>query len=208
VIIDSITYSSIKSIKKYRGSPIDSGRALSLSEIKKVKEHFSKARNGRELRNYAIFALSVGCGLRRAEISSVNIEHINGRKIQVKGKGNKSRVTYLSNFTFEAITAWKNQLSQKKGALFVHITKGDRIKLERLGIKGIHHAIKSIQETCKLKSFTTHDLRRTFATTLLYANTDIFTVQDLLGHSDPMTTKRYDKRGEQGKIKAINSLPF
>jgi len=207
-VIDSLTYSTIKHIQKYKGTSPDNGRALKPKEIEKVKLYFSKARNGRELRNYAIFALGVGCGLRRAEISALNIEHLKGRKLQVSGKGNKSRTTYLSNFTFNAVMAWRKQLSQKKGALFVHVTKGDRIKNERLGIKGVHYVISDIKVRCNLTEFTTHDLRRTFATTLLHANIDVFTVQELLGHSDPMTTKRYDKRGEYEKIKAIKSLPF
>jgi len=206
--IDSTTYNQIKSIKKYKGIAPDNGRALTTREISKVKLYFSKGRNARELRNFAIFALAVGCGLRRAEISALNIEDIKNKKLQIKGKGNKARNTYLSKFTFDALMAWRKQLPKTKGALFVHVSKGDQIKSERLGVKGIHYVTKSIHVDCKMNSFTTHDLRRTFATTLLHANNDIFTVQDLLGHSDPMTTKRYDKRDEQGKIKAINSLPY
>jgi len=199
---------AIRDIQPYKGVSADKGRALSLREINKVKAHFSNPKNGRDYRNYAIFAIAVGCGLRRNEISLLNIEDIKGRKMHVTGKGNKSRITYLSKFTQNAINGWLNQLTRKKGALFVHVTRGDRIKPDRLGIKGVHHVIQGIQQKCKTKSFTTHDLRRTFATTLLHTNTDIFTVQSLLGHSDPMTTKRYDKRGENGKIKAVNSLPF
>lgn len=199
---------SIRDIQPYRGVAPDKGRALSLREINKIKAYFSNPKNGRDYRNFAIFALAIGCGLRRNEISSLNIEDIKGRKLHVTGKGNKSRTTYLSKFTLDAVKCWLNQITRKKGALFVHITRGDRIKTDRVGIKGIHHVIQGIQEKCKVKAFTTHDLRRTFATTLLHTNVDIFTVQSLLGHSDPMTTKRYDKRGENGKIKAVNSLPF
>lgn len=206
--ISQSTYNSIRDIKKYNGHSVDKGRALHLKEVNKVKSYFSDVKNSIELRNYAIFSLAIGCGLRRAEISSLNIEHINDRKLQVKGKGNKGRTSYLSDFTFNAVMAWRKQLPQKQGALFVHIRNGDNIKKDRLGIKGVHYVIREIQKTCKLSHFTTHDLRRTFATTLLHGNTDIFTVQDLLGHSDPITTKRYDKRDEQGKIMAINSLPF
>jgi integrase/recombinase XerD len=198
----------IKSIKPYHGATTDKGRALSLKEVNKVKTHFSNAKNGRDYRNFAIFALAIGCGLRRNEISTLNIEDIKGRKMHVCGKGNKTRTTYLSKFTLDALKNWLKQLNRRTGPLFVHITQGDRIKAERLGVKGIHYVIDSIQKKAKVKAFKTHDLRRTFATTLLHGNTDIFTVQTLLGHSNPMTTKRYDKRGENGKIKAINSLPF
>lgn len=207
-VINHDTYTTIKNIKKYKGKAADNGRSLNLKEIRKIKGYFEGSGNGKALRDYAVFALAIGCGLRRAEISSINIEHIKNRRLQVTGKGNKSRMTYLPKFAFLAVKAWKNQLSQKKGALFVHIFKGDKIGKERLGVKGIHYVIEDIQKQCRLSNFTTHDLRRTYATTLLSANVDIFTVQDLLGHSDPITTKRYDKRNESVKIRAIELLPF
>ena len=207
-VIDSFTYNLIRDIRKYRGVAPDTGRALNLKEINKVKRYFFKSNSARELRNFAIFSLALGAGLRRAEISTINIEHIKSRELQVTGKGNKSRNVYLCDFTFNAITAWKKQLSNKRGALFVHVNRSDCIKQERLGIKGVHYVINEIQILCGLREFTTHDLRRTFATSLLYSNNDIFVIQDLLGHSDPMTTKRYDKRGESRKVKAIKSLPF
>ena len=206
--IDSNTYNSIRDISKYRGTPPDNGRALKLREINKIKNYFSGNLSAREIRNYAIFTLAVSCGLRRAEISAINIENIKGRKLTVIGKGNKARDTYLTKTVLNALSAWRNQLPVKKGALFVHVTRSDKIQADRLGVKGVHYVIQKIQRDCKINQFTTHDLRRTFATTLLQFNNDIFTVQDLLGHSSPTTTKRYDKRGEQGKIKAVNSLPF
>jgi integrase len=207
-VINLKTYDSIRNIKQYKGTAPEKGRALTLKEVNKVKEAFNKPKNARDYRNYAIFSLAVGCGLRRNEISILNIEDIQNKKIHVTGKGSKARIAYLSAFTQKAIDDWVNQLTRKRGALFVHVTKGDKIKTNRLGIKGIHHVIEEIQEKCRIKKFTTHDLRRTFATTLLSADTDIFTVQNLLGHSDPMTTKRYDKRGENKRIRAVNSLPF
>jgi len=207
-VIDAFHYNLIRDIRKYKGMAPDTGRALNLKEINKVKTYFLKTKSARELRNFAIFSLALGAGLRRAEICTINIEHIKNRQLQVTGKGNKSRIIYLSDFTFNAIREWRRQIPQNKGPLFLHVNRSDSIKKDRLGIKGVHYVINQIQILCRLRSFTTHDLRRTFATTLLYANNDVFVVQDLLGHSDPMTTKRYDKRGDNRKIKAIKSLPF
>lgn len=206
-VIDLLTYHQIRDVKKYKGTAPDTGRALNLKEINKVKRHFSKAKAPRDLRNYAIFALALGSGLRRAEISSLNIESIKNRQLHIVGKGNKARVVYLGDFAYLAVKAWRSQLPRKRGALFVHVF-GESIKEDRLKIKGIHYVIGEIQAACNLKELTTHDLRRTFATSLLYANNDVFVVQDLLGHSDPMTTKRYDKRGDKRKVKAIKTLPF
>ncbi|MCB0085426.1 MAG: site-specific integrase, partial [Caldilineaceae bacterium] len=54
--------------------------------------------------------------------------------------------------------------------------------------------------------FSPHDVRRTFAGELLDANTDLVTVQKLMGHSNPQTTASYDRRGEAVKRKAVQKL--
>jgi len=60
----------------------------------------------------------------------------------------------------------------------------------------------------KVKAFSPHDLRRTFASEMHNAGANIATVQKMMGHADPATTARYDRRGEEGKKKAASPLHF
>jgi integrase/recombinase XerD len=51
-----------------------------------------------------------------------------------------------------------------------------------------------------------HDLRRTYASCALDAGVDLATVQASLGHADPRTTARYDRRGADALRRAAETI--
>ena len=53
-----------------------------------------------------------------------------------------------------------------------------------------------------------HDLRHTFASSLVMNGVDIDTVAELMGHKDLSMTKRYSHPSPQHKKQAINKLNF
>ena len=58
--------------------------------------------------------------------------------------------------------------------------------------------LKKPGDDSQVSAFTSHDLRRTFATRLLESGADINTVRQAMGHASIITTQRYDKRDEHG----------
>jgi len=206
-VISIESYMRIKAIKKLKTSKLSSGRALSLEEIEILKQKHERATSVIEIRDFAVFALAVGTGLRRHELSKLDIEQFNSDKLIITGKGNKDRVVYLTPFVIKSVKRWLSVRNASKGALFARIFRDDTFG-KRLQIQGIHGSIRKTQLNSGVAHFTTHDLRRTFATTLLDVGADKFAVQRLMGHELLSTTERYDKRGDRAAKAAIDLLPF
>ena len=57
-----------------------------------------------------------------------------------------------------------------------------------------------------VEDFSPHDLRRTFATRLLGAGTDINLVRKAMGHASVLTTQRYDKREDEEVEEATRKI--
>ncbi|GAA5133150.1 tyrosine-type recombinase/integrase [Thalassotalea piscium] len=207
-VIDLSCYEQISVINKFNGERNIAGRALNLNEIKRIKYHYANCHTNSRTRDCAIFALACGAGLRRSELSRLDVTDIHYNSISVKGKGNKSRTVYMNTFVKSSVNRWIMRTERRKGPLFTHISRGDRILQTRLLNGGIHSLFIRMTKELKLKHFSAHDLRRTFATMLLDKNADRFAVQRLMGHSSLATTELYDRRGEKAKVKAINLLPF
>lgn len=206
-IISTDEYLRIKNIKCIKGHRLAAGRTLSLDEVKQLSAFFIESDNIIMKRDYALFALACGAGLRRRELMLLNVEHILADRIIVSGKGNKVRTVFLTEFTKTAVTRWIKELRHEKGALFISARQLNKDN-KRISISGIHDAMHRIVKLSKCEHFTTHDLRRTFATTLLDVGADKFAVQRLMGHSSLTTLELYDRRGEKAAIDAINLLPF
>jgi len=206
-IISTDEYLRIKNIKCIKGQRLAAGRTLTLDEITKLRDFFISSNDVMMKRNYALFALACGAGLRRRELMHLNIEHILEDRIIVHGKGNKVREVFLSEFTKSAVVQWISELNNEKGALFMSVRNLNKEK-NRISISGIRDAMLRIIKDSKCEHFTTHDLRRTFATILLDVGADKFAVQRLMGHSSLTTLEIYDRRGEKAAIDAIKLLPF
>ena len=146
-------------------------------------------------RDYCILVLFLNCGLRLAELCSLNLSSISSdNTLTVIGKGNKERVVYLNNACVDAIRAYLEVRpndgipATEKNALF--ISRNHR----RISPKTVQHIVKTYLEKSGLggQGFSTHKLRHT-AATLMYqhGDVDIRVLKDILGHANLGTTQIY-----------------
>ena len=105
------------------------------------------------------------------------------------------------------MTDWLAVRGADPGALFVAVNKSGRItNYEHMTPKTIYTMLAKRATEAGVKSFSPHDMRRTFVSDLLDAGADITTVSKMAGHSSVTTTSRYDRRPEEAKRKAASLL--
>lgn len=207
-LIDTDSYLKIKTLKNIKGRRAPAGRVLDSEEIATIKRMIGNAGDRRSARDFAIFAVSIGAGLRRRELMLLNISDVLGSHIVIQGKGNKVRLVLITPFTKQAIVNWlKYRNGQPDEPLFVRIFPNGSLG-DRLGILSMHRTMIRIAKRAEMQPFTTHDLRRTYATTLIDAGADKFAVQRLMGHASLKTTEIYDRRGERANDEAMGLLKY
>lgn len=168
----------------------------------------------RGIRDRALLAVMMGCGLRRAEITGLNVTDWNekDRTFTFVGKGNKQRKVFLPPTMLDPFKRWMNIRGFDEGAIFPAIYKGNGehefFKIRNMLPSSINRIVQRRAKQAKIPDISPHDLRRTFATRMLEAGIDLFVLQQSMGHANLATTTRYDRRGDKAKEKAAKALRF
>ena len=124
--------------------------------------------------------LAAEAGLRRAEVAGVHtrdvVEDLGGWSLWVHGKGGRDRLVPLSRSLAVELRGHVERGYVFPGAVGGHLSPRwvGRIVAELLP-----------------GEVTMHQLRHRFATRAYGVDRDTFTVQQLLGHASPDTTRRY-----------------
>lgn len=196
-----------KCVKGEKANAAEKGRHLTQGEFQSLLQTCDNG-SKQGMRNTAMLILAYTCGLRRAELANLNIECVDipGCKISVTGKGSKERIIPLAESACDSLNDWTYTAERNTGPVFVRILKGDHLTDSQLTPESVLPIFAKVAEESQVKTFTPHDLRRTFAGDLLDNQVDISTVSQLMGHSSVNTTKQYDRRGARAKRKAIDTL--
>ena len=210
-LIDADALERIRLVRPVTGETLPAGRALGPGELAAIMRECVNDPTPAGARDAAVIALAYGAGLRRAELASLELDELaqdDSELITVKltGKRRKERLVYLDNGAADAMRAWLDVRGDDPGPLFWRGKRGGRLtRGQGLTAQAVRDIIVRRSQAAGVVC-TPHDLRRSFITDLLDAGTDIGTVADLAGHKNLNTTRRYDRRGERAKRRAVRAL--
>ncbi|MDX1569508.1 MAG: tyrosine recombinase XerC [Xanthomonadales bacterium] len=145
------------------------------------------------VRDRAMLELFYSSGLRLSELTDLCWPDLDleQRRVQVTGKGSKSRWVPVGRPACRALAAWKEQQPSWGGAL-----EDERVFTSRRGTgltpRAVQQRIKHWARRQGLwKKVHPHLLRHSFASHLLESSGHLRAIQELLGHADLNTTQIY-----------------
>lgn len=199
--MDTDSYMRAKDVKDTKDQSEETGRELTKTETDALMRVCREAeKNGERLglRDLVMITL-LSYGLRRFEVVTARVSAYNHKtgELNILGKGKKRRKLFLSEQSRKIIERW-----------FAVRPSGDYfLSGEPYTTQIVYDVLKKRAAQAGItKSFAAHDFRRTFVSRQLAKTGDIVTTQRLVGHSDPKTTAKYDRRGDETLRKATEDL--
>jgi integrase len=150
----------------------------------------------RELRDHAMVAMLLGCGLRRAELLALRLESIQQREehwviADLIGKAGYIRTVPIPQWAKAAVDAWTKKAAIADGPVFRAINKAGRLWGNGMSPKVLWDVVRTAAARAGIERLAPHDLRRTCARLCHLAGGELDQIQFLLGHVSIQTTERY-----------------
>lgn len=168
-------------------------QTLSLEEVELLMD--IKLDNPFNYRTKAMLEVMYGSGLRVSELVNLTLNDIDlyNDTILIHGKGSKERIVPLGDYAKTYLVKYldiRNSLIKRKNG------NPDKLFLNNHGLpitrNGFNFLLNNLLKEKGIdKKVTPHTLRHSFATHMLDNGADLRTIQELLGHSDIVTTRIY-----------------
>lgn len=146
------------------GETLPAGRELLAEEIASLIRNCIEDGSSIGIRDAAIISILFGAGLRREEITKLNLEDYQpeNAKLVIRGKRSKQRTAYLGDGALAALMTWlelRGKDAGDAGPLFVPLKRGGGLRHGcRLSPQSIYYLLKVRAKKAGVKPFTPHDL--------------------------------------------------
>jgi len=199
-LIDPLLAGGIARVKGVKSAGVRSGNWLP----KEQAQALLNAPDGdtlKGLRDRAILAVLVGCGLRRSEMAALTFDHVAQREgrwaiVDLVGKGNRVRTVPMPSWAKAAIDEWTQAVAtaaepMKSGFIFRRIHKGGYVNGDQMSPQAIADVVREYARLCGFEHLAAHDARRTFAKLAHRGGAGVDQIQLSLGHASIKTTELY-----------------
>ena len=148
------------------------------------------------LRDRAILAVLLGCGLRRSECAALTSGHVQQRDgrwciVDLVGKHGRVRTIPMPAWVKVAIDAWTTAAGVSAGPVFRPVHRGGQAQEAALNEKVVWQLLQPYTKAAAVPGIAPHDCRLTFAKLCRAAGSELEQIQLLLGHASVQTTERY-----------------
>lgn len=185
-------------------------RGPGLDNYRKMLDACKDRRDTKGIRDYAILCVLYSLALRRSELVTTRLEHLdlNDGTLSILGKGKTQRTKLtLPEPTRKALTAWLEVRGLHEGPLFYGIDKGGTLKGALTG-NGLYHLVKTLGKGVGVTT-RVHGIRHTAITQAVRAasaaSLDLSKVMQFSRHSSLNVLEIYldNERNYQGQISSL-----
>jgi integrase len=145
---------------------------------------------------------STDTGLRRGELFNLLWTDVDFKKKELiiegtTSKTGQTRHVQLNSQAFSLLEDWHEQA--KSDYVFSSPRTGRRFN-------NIKKSWEGLRKRAGLVDFRFHDLRHSFASKLVMAKVDLYTVKELMGHSTIQMTEKYAHLAPEHKASAVEKI--
>ncbi len=147
-------------------------------------------------RDRALLALLVGCGLRRRELATLDIEDLQQREsrwviVDLRGKHGRVRSVPVPPWVKVAVDDWLAACGFIEGRVFCAVSRHRKITGRTLSGQAVLDTVRHYGKQIGLDNIRPHDLRRTCAKLCRGWGGELEQIQILLGHASIQVTEQY-----------------
>lgn len=149
-----------------------------------------------------LISLTFDSGLRATELRNLRLKNINGREMNIVGKGNKAGTVFMTPRT----KLWMNEWINNKGITDYLWPSPAYDDGRPYSIDELRYRMRREFERVGIEGFYLHAMRHSFATDIQTRGASISQAQRLLRHSNSATTEVYLHALDNGMIGVYDQL--